>query len=280
MTEETGKEKVLEHERKDGDEEMPVWAMDMAKRFDALNSRLDAMDKEGLREQPKVENTEGVAKKADSEKKDGEEKEARKAEAAEKKAEGEEKKAEKEEKKAEGEEKKAEEEHKARADATLARENRELQGKIAAMESRIEKLYREPSFEDRNALAEIRSRADAVFQAVAGRPASEPLPGEAPLSYRKRMADGLRKFSAKFKDEQIGALSGGAFDVVEAQIYADAQAASKTPAVMPKGKLRAITRNDSGHVVTEYIGDAETAWAPFSAGSGVNVKVTRPSAHQ
>ena len=273
MTEETGKEKVLKHERKDADEEMPVWAMDMAKRFDALNSRLDAMDKEGLREQPKVENTEGVEKKADSEKKDGEEKEARKAEAMEKKAEV-------EEKKAEGEERKAEEEHKARADATLARENRELQGKIAAMESRIEKLYREPSFEDRNALAEIRSRADAVFQAVAGRPASEPLPGEAPISYRKRMADGLRKFSAKFKDEQIGSLSGGAFDVVEAQIYADAQAASKTPAVMPKGKLRAITRNDSGHVVTEYIGDSEAAWAPFSAGSGVNVKVTRPSAHQ
>ena len=279
MTEETGKEKVLEHKRKDADEEMPVWAMDMAKRFDALNSRLDAMDKEGLREQPKVESTEGVAKKADSEEKkaEGEEK---KAEKEEKKAQAEEKKAEVEEKKAEGEERKAEDEHKARADATLARENRELQGKIAAMESRIEKLYREPSFEDRNALAEIRSRADAVFQAVAGRPASEPLPGEAPISYRKRMADGLRKFSAKFKDEQIGSLSGGAFDVVEAQIYADAQAASKTPAVIPKGKLRAITRNDSGHVVTEYIGDAEAAWAPFSAGSGVNVKVTRPSAHQ
>ena len=144
------------------------------------------------------------------------------------------------------------------------------------MQAQMNNLYREPSFEDRNALAATRARADSVYQAVAGRPASEPLPGESPIAYRKRMADGLRKFSAKFKGEEIGGLSGAAFDIVESQIYADAQAAAKTPEVMPKGQLRAITRNDSGHIITEYVGDASAAWDQFAYGSIIPMSIQNP----
>lgn len=261
--------------RKDS-EEMPVWAADMMNKMDAVASRMDAFEK-----------AKADAAKADAEPKEKAEEKAEAKDGA--KADAEEKK-EPEVKKDEGmkesEHKAAEEldaakkrEDAARADASAQRENRELKAKLAALETQIGALYKEPSFEDRNALAEIRARADATYQAVTGRPASEPLPGEAPIAYRKRMADGLRKFSAKFKDQRVDALSGPSFDLVEGQIYADAQQAAKRPDILPAGQLRGITRNDSGHVVTEYIGDAEAAWAPFSSGASMNIKLTRPERH-
>lgn len=280
--------KLREHEhagtesRKDS-EEMPVWAADMMKKFDSLHSRFDAFERKDSKdegEDPTL-TTEGKVKKDSEKAAEGEEKAAEKESKAEAKEEHKAaeaiKEAEKDNRKEQEDERKAEREDRARADAALSAQNRELRGQIAAMQAQMNNLYREPSFEDRNALAATRARADSVYQAVAGRPASEPLPGESPIAYRKRMADGLRKFSAKFKAEEIGGLSGAAFDIVESQIYADAQAAAKTPEVMPKGQLRAITRNDSGHTVTEYIGDSTAAWAPFMAGAAVNVKFTKPT---
>ena len=276
MTE--AEKKLEEHEsredRKDS-EEMPVWAADMMAKMDAVSSRLDAFEKAkaDAAEPEKKAEEKAEAKggaKADAEEEKKEEKKDTKMDESIKEAEhkaGEELEAAKKREDA------------ARADASAQRENRELKAKLAALETQIGALYKEPSFEDRNALAEIRARADATYQAVTGRPASEPLPGEAPIAYRKRMADGLRKFSAKFKDQRVDALSGPSFDLVEGQIYADAQQAAKRPDILPAGQLRGITRNDSGHVVTEYIGDAEAAWAPFSQGSHMNIKFTRPERH-
>ncbi len=161
----------------------------------------------------------------------------------------------------------------------LTRENREMKAKLEQVDSHIKTLFREPSYDDRNALAAARDRADSVYQAVTGKPASMPLPGESPISYRKRMADGLRKFSVKFKNERVDSLSGSAFETIEDHIYADAMAAAKAPENIKVGQLRSITRNDSGHTITEYIGDPKAAWRQFSAGASVRVIPTRPEKH-
>ncbi|WP_455387432.1 hypothetical protein [Petrachloros mirabilis] len=294
----TEAEKKLEgaesrEDRKDS-EEMPVWAADMMKKMDSMHSRMDAMEKgrfEADRKDSEAKKEERQAseleKIAAEERKEGEKEKREDARKDSEKKDFEDKKdcrmdeSEKEEthKAAEELEAAKKREDAARADAAVQRENRELRGKLAALESQVAGLYREPSFEDRNALAEIRARADATYQAVTGRPASEPLPGEAPIAYRKRMADGLRKFSAKFKEQRVDALTGPAFDLVEGQIYADAQQAAKRPDILPKGQLRSITRNDSGHVITEYIGDAEAAWAPFTQGASVGIRMTKPERH-
>ena len=304
----TEAEKKLEgaehrEDRKDS-EEMPVWAADMMKKMDSMHKRMDAMEKGGMEADRKD------AEDCAMDKKDSEaEEEDRQAEelerlAKEERAEGRREKADRKDESEETAHKAAEElearkkeedrkdredrkdamhredkerEDKARADASLARRNRELEGRLEAMEAKVLGLYREPSFEDRNALAEVRSRADSVYQAVTGRPASEPLPGEAPIAYRKRMADGLRKFSAKFKEERVDSLSGAAFDIVEKQIYADAQAAAKMPEHLPAGQLRKITRNDSGHQITEYTGDPKAAWRNFSAGAVLGIQLKDPA---
>lgn len=276
MTEAGKKLEGAEH-KKDS-EEMPVWAVDMMKKLDSVGSRMDSMESRkdtGKAEEIK-EGTDGERKDSDEEKAEKKEEKADRKDGGDEYLDADKKK---DRKDTAAEEAKAEEkkrEDSARADASLARQNRELQAKIAEMESRITGLYQESTFEDRNALAEIRARADGVYQAVSGRPASEPIPGESPIAYRKRMADGLRKFSAKFKGEQIGNLSGASFDVIESQIYADAQAAAKMPDLLPAGQLRAITRNDSGHTITEYIGDPLAAWEQFSTGAVMSVKFTKP----
>ncbi len=287
MTEAEKKLESAEHrEDRNDSEEMPVWAADMKTKMDSLHGRMDAMEKGGF----KADGVESEEEKKAREEKERADKARADAEEAEKKAAEEARdKEEKERKDAAvrtAEHKAAEEleaakkrEDAARADASAQRENRELKGKLAALEQQIGALYKEPSFEDRNALAEARARADATYQAVTGRPASDPLPGEAPIAYRKRMADGLRKFSAKFKEQRVDSLTGAAFELVESQIYADAQTAAKRPDILPAGQLRGITRNDSGHVVTEYIGDAEAAWAPFSQGAALNIKFTKPERH-
>ncbi len=167
-------------------------------------------------------------------------------------------------------------EDRARKDAALQATTRQQAAKIAELEARLNAVYREPTIEDRNALAEVRNRADSVYQALTGQPASQPMPGETPISYRKRLADGLRKFSDSMKEVRLDSLSGPALDVIEERIYKDAMEALKAPAHIPSGQLRAITRNDSGHQITEYVGDPKVAFADFAAGSSVKVKLTRP----
>lgn len=169
-------------------------------------------------------------------------------------------------------------EDRARRDAQVIAENRKLAAKIAEMESRMQAIYKEPSIEDRQAIAEVRSRADSIYQALTGQPASMPIPGESPISYRKRMADGLRRFSDRMKDVRVDALTGEAFAVVEDRIYADAQAATRSDAIVPAGTLRPIVSKDDGHTRTDYIGDSSAWTAPFRAGAVRRLKLQNPKA--
>lgn len=269
-------------ERKDGqDEEIPAWAdallkahKDMAERLDAME-RKDRKDSErDLGEDPE-ENTDGQKKDESEEEAEGgrkaNEEERRPLEAADRKDR-------KDRKDTEGDtDKDTDREDRARKDASHMAENRRLRAKLEEMEHQVKALYREPSIEDRNGLAEARSRADSLYQAVLGRPCPEPLPGERPIAYRKRLADGLKKFSETFKNERLDSLTGATFDIVEERIFADAASAIRSEAIVPAGTLRPIQRQELGHNVTEYVGDPAAAWAPFMAGTGGIVRINRPT---
>ena len=157
------------------------------------------------------------------------------------------------------------------ADSFQSAANRAAMAKIAALEHQMRHVMAEAPAADRNQIAEARSRADSVFQAALGRPVPDPVPGERPIAYRRRLADALKKFSPTLATARLDSVAGAALDVVEQRIYADALAAVKTPAVMPAGQLRAIKKRELGHEVTEYVGDPQAAWAPFGHGSGGKV---------
>jgi len=227
-------------------EEIPAWADSLKKGIDSIGARMDAIEKDRKDAARPVE--------ADAARKD-EETEAEKARKdAEDKA----------------------REDSARKDAAASAVSRTHAAKIAELEAKLNAVYVEPTIEDRNLLAETRNRADGLYQALTGQPASQSQPGESPIAYRKRMADGLRKYSDRMKDVRLDALAGEAFAVIEDHIYADAHAAIRSDAIVPAGQLRAIKTMDRGRERTEYVGDAAATWAPFMAGAYRVGKLNRP----
>jgi hypothetical protein len=158
-----------------------------------------------------------------------------------------------------------------RADSYQSAANRAAMAKIAALEHQMHRVTAEAPADDRNQIAEARSRADSVFQAALGRTPPDPIPGERPIAYRRRLADALKKFSPTLATARLDGVAGAALDVVETRIYADALAAVKGNTVMPAGQIRAIKRRELGHDITEYVGDPQAAWAPFGHGSGGKV---------
>ena len=266
--------------KSDSNQEIPAWA-DMEKRLDAMiEKRLDAFLKKHSEEKKEGETR---PPEADS-KKDASE-EAHKA--AEELDKIKEKEAKKDAKKDSDEKKKDEgdkdadtdREDRARRDSAAMAENRKLAARLAELEANMGALYREASIEDRNALAATRLRADSLYQALTGQPASATMPGESPIAYRKRTVDGLRKYSDRMKDVKVDALTGEAFAVIEDHIYADAQAAIRSDAIIPAGTLRPIVTEKMGRQKTEYVGDQNVAWEPFMAGSHRVGRLVNPKNH-
>ncbi|MGC9216183.1 hypothetical protein [Acidithiobacillus sp.] len=276
---ETEKLEVAGVDRKDGqDEETPVWADALMKSHQSLVDRMDAMEKD-RKDADERRPVEAADKQDSTDKKDdkdegedptettqGEKKaDAVKADAAEDK---------KEDAKADAAE---DREDRARKDAAQSASNRATQAKIAELEKQLSAVYREPTMEDRNALSETRARADGIYQALTGQTASAPMPGESPISYRKRMADGLRKYSDRMKEVRVDSLTGEAFKLIEDTIYEDAQNAIRSDSIIPEGQLRKIVRMDRGREKTEYVGDPSVTWGPFSAGAVMGARLTNPS---
>lgn len=289
-TETTEGKRREDAKRRDGqDEEIPAWA---DKFMDAIGKRLDAMERRPMEAADRKDRKDGDEKEhnageraagMEEEKRKLEDRKDRRDESEEKRERGEKEerddRKDRKDRKDEGDtDKDTDREDRARRDAQMMSENRKMSAKIAEMESRIKAVYSEPSIEDRQAIAEVRSRADSIYQALTGQPASMPIPGESPISYRKRMADGLRRYSDRMKDVRVDSLTGEAFAVIEDRIYTDAQAAIRSDAIVPAGTLRPITRNDSGHIRTDYIGDSSAWTEPFQAGAIRRLKLINPKA--
>ena len=162
-----------------------------------------------------------------------------------------------------------------RADS-LRKENVDLKRRLSDLDARVSRMATELSFEEKDQIAEVRAKADSVFSAC-GLRLSEPLHGEKPLAYRKRLANQLKKFSVKFKEEDVNTLKGSVFAHVEDGIYADALAASKTSEVTPRGTLRAHTQMRGPLQFTEYHGDPDAWMAPFK-GAGARVNIVKADA--
>ena len=157
--------------------------------------------------------------------------------------------------------------------------NREEQIKdskrIDELQAKIDRLTAERaplSVDERNAVAAAFHRADSVYQML-GERTPQVLPGEKPIAYRKRLADGLRRHTKTFKDEQLhDSVSGRAFDLLEDGIYAEALAEAKNPTINDAaGILREVVTTKHGKTRTEFYGDSRAAWAPFMPQVGLRI---------
>jgi ADP-ribose pyrophosphatase YjhB (NUDIX family) len=192
---------------------------------------------------------------------DAEEKAKADAEAAEKeKADAEAARAEQEKADAEAREakEKADAEEKAKADA-------EMEKIRADMEEMKNRVPQELSDEERNEIADTQCKADSVFASF-GERSPQPMAGERPLPYRRRIMTRLQKHSADYKEVDLHSISDSQLlSIAEKKIYADAQA-SAASSLEPGTGLREIIRRDAtGRNISTFIGDPSAAWAPFQA---------------
>lgn len=143
------------------------------------------------------------------------------------------------------------------ADVTKMREE------IDRLRNQMATLSREPTFDEREQIATAHRRADSIYQML-GMRAPEAMAGENPLAYRRRLAAKLQKHSAKFGNFRLDAtIDVNAFDLIESQIYADAEKAARAPDNMPAGRLIPHTTTELGKQVTRFYGDSAAAYAPF-----------------
>lgn len=146
---------------------------------------------------------------------------------------------------------KAKEEESALADAAGAATAAELAAmkkQLADITAAMPKHLSDTDYAD---LANVQARADGVLMGF-GDSASRPLQGETLIAYRKRLALGMQKHSAKWKDADLRAMDVPTFGIVEAEIYADSMEVARNPVDIEPGVLRQITRKDPETGVVQH----------------------------
>jgi hypothetical protein len=120
--------------------------------------------------------------------------------------------------------------------------------------------------ENRNAFATAQLRLDAACQAF-GFQCRAPLAGESLRSYRASVLNGLKQHSRAYKDSDLTTIGDeSAFTNIERMIIADAIEASVSNIVTGAPLRKRVYKNESGHTVTEFIGDPLVAYARFMGG--------------
>ncbi len=170
-------------------------------------------------------------------------------------------------------EKKEEEKEEVKADSAAMQKIRD---DVDKLRRRIE----DRSDEEHAAFGDTQARADEAFSAL-GSQAPRPLSGETLMDYRLRLIRKLQVHSPKWKDGNLPAIARADakhFGHIEAEIYADAQAAAREPTDIPLGQLREVTKRDrmTGRVMHEFYGNPLTWMQQFMLPGQCATRISRP----
>ncbi|HUB48353.1 MAG TPA: hypothetical protein VMB73_25535 [Acetobacteraceae bacterium] len=134
----------------------------------------------------------------------------------------------------------------------------ELRAQIAALQRKLNTPMPEA---ERNEIAAAQARADAVAVKFGLPGATQPIPGETGIQFRKRLLGTFKKYSPEYKSANVEMIGDPAvLKAAEETIYKDAAAAALDSSSYPPNTLRPIReRDESGRMVTRYVGD-NMAW--------------------
>jgi len=142
-------------------------------------------------------------------------------------------------------------------------ETTRLRGELSRLEQQLAQLTREPTGREMDEISAAKQRADEVAR-LYGTTASNHVPGETPVAYRKRLLEQFRPHSPSFASASLDALHPSMLDTVEKQILEEARAKAVDPASHPPGKLTPVQEFDSaGRLCTKFYGDSAAWMAPF-----------------
>jgi hypothetical protein len=110
---------------------------------------------------------------------------------------------------------------------------------------------------DERAMLAMQSRADEAYQA-AGRRAPPPLAHERPDEFRRRLADGVKSYSDRWREANLNVVTDDtALGVIEDQIYADAASHGRTAGLRAREIKPIQNRTAAGHTTIEFVGGPE-----------------------
>lgn len=153
--------------------------------------------------------------------------------------------------------------------------------KFAAMQAEIDRLKaanRPLTMAERDEIAKAFHRADKAYQSL-GDQTPQAIPGESPIAYRRRLANGLRAYTQSWKTYAFhDSQQSQDFRLVEDAIYSEAAAFAKTPQSDGKRVTREVVTYPHGKTRTEFIGDSRDFFAPFMHPRKFAVtKINRPN---
>jgi cell division septum initiation protein DivIVA len=137
-------------------------------------------------------------------------------------------------------------------------EAEELRRRLAALEREVA-AGKSITRDDVDAMTQAQIRADSIGSMLGFRVPAPNL-NETPMAYRKRLLEKFKQHSPNFKNAHMASIQDCALPLVENQVYADAQAASRTIADGRPGELFPYQERDiAGRLVTKFQGD-NLAW--------------------
>jgi hypothetical protein len=137
---------------------------------------------------------------------------------------------------------------------------RDMKNELRRLEESVQRrAERAPITEaDEHRMTDMQARADAAYVS-AGRRAPPPLPLERPDEYRRRLADGVKGYSPRFREVDLSGVVDAGLAVIEQQIYADAVTHGRTHGLESRQIKPIETRTAAGHSAIEYVG-GENGW--------------------
>jgi hypothetical protein len=113
---------------------------------------------------------------------------------------------------------------------------------------------------DERTMLSMQSRADEAYTA-AGRRAPPPLGHERPDEYRRRLADGVKSYSDRWREANLNVVTDDtALSVIEEQIYADAASHGRTAGLRAREIKPIQSRTAAGHTTIEFVGGPESSF--------------------
>jgi hypothetical protein len=154
-------------------------------------------------------------------------------------------------------------------------ENASLRSRIQSAEYHLSRLTREQSMDERDEIARAYARADSVAR-LYGTTASQAVPGESAVSYRKRLLSHFQKHSDTFGSARLDSIDAATLKPIEEKILQEAAAKAKNPNAHAPGTLIPVTTFEDGRHVTRFHGDIMAWMAPFMTAGAVGTLNRNP----
>ncbi len=158
-------------------------------------------------------------------------------------------------------------------------ETADLRNRIRAMQDQVGLLRRPLSDDERTEIAQATERAAAAYREFGWTP-SQPVPGESPICYRRRILQPMLEHSQSYAKATLDGVQAAALAGIERTVLDEAVQKARSPSSHAPMTLVPVKERDvSGREITRFNGD-NMAWMQYFMTPGRVGKFVEPPARK